>query len=67
MSTTAYNRPPDIASVIQEVINRPRWSSGNALSIILADFASENGWWWEFRTVEFGAANAPKLKIIYTV
>lgn len=31
---TAY-RTPDISSIIQEIVNRPGWSNGNALALIL--------------------------------
>lgn len=66
MSTTTLNKPPDIGPVIQEIINRPGWNSGNALSLLVLDNGSNNDWWWEFRSYAAGAASAPKLTVIYT-
>lgn len=37
MATNDENDSPDIASVIQEIIDRPGWASGNAMTIILQD------------------------------
>ncbi|MHC1576179.1 MAG: LamG domain-containing protein, partial [Methanosarcinaceae archaeon] len=52
---------PDVSAVIQEVINRPGWSSGNSLSIIINGSGR--------RTVESYSGvpdSAPLLNITYT-
>ena len=36
----AYNDSPDIMAIIQEVVDRTGWTSGNALSIFIADDGS---------------------------
>lgn len=52
---------PDLAAVIQEVVNRPGWASGNALSLILSDDGSPM---YEGRTIyarDYSAADAAQL------
>ena len=54
---------PDIASIIQEIVNRPGWSNNNNLTLIF-EHVSGSG----IRTVETydgEAANAPKLSVTY--
>ena len=55
---------PDIASVIQEVIDRALWASGNALSIITIHDGSGNDLRLSPRDVD--EANAPLLTVDYT-
>ncbi len=57
--------PPEIATVIKEVIDRTGWSSGNNLSVIIKDDGSTNDWWMEPRAYAYGASYAPKLRIAY--
>jgi len=55
-----------MATVIQAVINRADWSSGNRLSIILRG----NGQAWArkfFYSYEGNPALAPRLVIVYSV
>ena len=53
-----------VTSVVQEIVDRAGWSSGNALNLIF-DVAS--GCNWRFRTWDFaGNAHGPKLDIDYT-
>jgi WD40 repeat protein len=54
----------DMASVVQEVVNRSGWQSGNSLAIILRGTGSASNY---LLTAAFdgGAANAPKLIISY--
>ncbi len=55
----------EMAPVIQEVVNRADWQSGNGLSIIIKGTGSS--WGRKFVTSYNGsAANAPKLVISYT-
>jgi hypothetical protein len=51
---------------IQEVINRPNWSNGNALSIIIKGTGS--AWGRKFlRSYNGAAATSPKLLLTYTI
>jgi hypothetical protein len=60
----ASQRTPDIALVIEEIVNRPGWSNGNALVIILTGSGLRAA--KSFETAPAGAA-APLLHIEYTV
>ena len=55
----------EVAGVVQEVVDRGDWASGNSLSIILKGTGS--AWGRKFvRSYNGSAANAPKLVITYT-
>ena len=56
----------DMKTVLQEVVNRPDWQSGNAVSAILK--GSGTGTWSRkfFRSFEAGAVTAPRLVVTYT-
>jgi hypothetical protein len=55
----------EMAEVVQEVVNRGDWASGNSLSVILKGTGS--AWGRKFvRSYDGAAANAPKLVITYT-
>ncbi len=65
---TWYNSP-DIKAVIQEVVNRGSWSSGNAMNIFWSDYEdqrSDYNAWREPYSYDGGSASAPKLHIEYT-
>lgn len=63
-NTNTWYSLPDIASVIQEVVNRSDWSSGNNLSVLIKGTGS--AWGRKFiNSFEGGAAAAPKLIITY--
>jgi hypothetical protein len=51
-------RTPDLASVVQEVINRPGWASGNALAFIVTGTGHRTA-----SAYEAGAAKAPLLHV----
>jgi RHS repeat-associated protein len=55
----------EMAGVVQEVVNRGDWASGNSLSIILKGTGSAYGRKF-VRSFDGSAANAPKLVITYT-
>jgi hypothetical protein len=55
---------PDIASVIQEVIDRGGWSEDNALSIIYSTRIHEGGY-RQFSSFDRGSDYAPILEITY--
>lgn len=54
---------PDFAAVIQEIIDRPGWASGNDISIILDGLASTT---FQFRTYDNAVGDGAKLDIDYT-
>lgn len=58
----------DITAAVQEVINRAGWVSGNALVVLIDTHADTSVGEWQdydpFNTA--GAANGPKLDIVYT-
>lgn len=59
----AFNDSPNIKTIIQEIIDRPGWSSGNDI-VILIDYAS--GGDFQFKAYDGSSTNAPKLHIDYT-
>lgn len=68
-STSVYSvftRSPNIASIIQEIVNRPGWTSGNALSIIIQGLSTggnPGGLAYDYQP---GTSN-PKIFVQYTV
>jgi len=60
---SGFRTSPDIAAVIQEIIDRAGWLSGNDLNIILDGLASSS---FVFYSYDNAAADAPKLDIDYT-
>ncbi len=55
----------DATAVVQEVIDRGGWSSGNNMVILLE--GREEAWFYcECRTFDFGSATAARLTIDYT-
>ena len=57
---------PDIAAVIQEIIDRPGWQDGNALALILQNAAdNEQNHYLDAQSYDFNPAIAPKLEIVY--
>ena len=61
---------PDIKAVIQEIIDRPGWASGQDIVIFWEDFEDRSGVesfsYRDCDAHEKSAANAPKLEINYT-
>ena len=55
---------PDIAKVVQKVIDRPGWTAGNAMVIFYSNRRNE-GFNWHFWSYDQSAGNAPKLEITY--
>jgi len=54
---------PDLIDVIQEVINREGWSSGNSLAILYS--TRSEGDYRNFSSYDRGSGFAPKLEITY--
>ena len=64
-SASTWNNLNDMSAVIQELVNRADWQSGNSISIILKGTGST--WARKFaNSFEAGAATAPKLVITYS-
>lgn len=57
----------DVAAVVQEIINRGGWASGNALSILAYDNGSANSTYIGISTYDSNSARGAKLTIDYTV
>ena len=57
----ANQRTPDITALLQEVINRPGWASGNALAVIISGSGHRTAWAWDGKKTA-----APLLHIEYT-
>ncbi len=62
-SADAWYESPDIAEVVQEVINRAGWSANNALAILYSS-RSEGGY-RNFSAYDRGSDYAPMLEITY--
>ena len=62
-----YKSSPDIKSVIQEVINRPGWVSGNSIALLVDGRSDSTHLFWA-RSYEYPTAggSAAKLTIVYT-
>jgi len=65
-STDTYYPSPDIKSVIQEIVNRAGWSSGNDITIILKDDGTSAGTTRNINEYSWSSTNANKLDISYT-
>jgi hypothetical protein len=59
-SGTAYNSP-NLASIVQEIVNRPGWAGGNSMAFIITGTGSRSA-----DSYNGNAANAPKLVVTYT-
>ncbi len=55
-------RTPNLASIVQEIINREGWREGNAMAFIVSSSDSPN-----HRTAENGVSNGPILSIEYDI
>ncbi|MBI2967714.1 MAG: hypothetical protein HYY40_07865 [Bacteroidetes bacterium] len=47
IASTTWNTSPDIATIIQEIVNRPGWASGNALCLITLETGTTTTGSWE--------------------
>ena len=57
---------PDISAVVQEIIDRPGWSAGNALAIIYSTrTGSSKNRYRNFSSYDRGSSYAPRLEITY--
>lgn len=62
-----WRQSPDISSVIQEIVDRPGWSSGNALVLFWADDGSASNNRATGESYDDVPSEAPKLNVTYTV
>lgn len=58
---TAYNSP-NLSTIVQEIANRPGWSSGNSMAFFISGTGSRSA-----ASFEGNASNAPKLTVEYTL
>lgn len=59
-----WTASPDLRSIVQEVVNRPAWQSGNALALLLTSDPANAGY---FDTVAYegNPVSAAKLRVTY--
>jgi len=57
----------DIKLSVQQVIDRPGWESGNALGVMIYDWASGSGDFCQFQDYDRNTSQAAKLTIEYMV
>jgi len=55
-------KSPDISEIVQEIVNRSGWSSGNDINIITTQTSGNRG----ARSYNNSSSNAPKLTVKYT-
>ncbi len=58
----AAQRTSDLKNVIQEIVNRPGWTSGNALALIITGTGHRTAW-----AIDGQPASAPLLHVDYSV
>jgi len=63
VADTDYNSS-DLSAVVQEIVNRPGWASGNALALFLVPEGNQNIWAYSY---DSSPSYAPKLHIEYVV
>lgn len=65
-STTDYTSA-DIKTVIQEIVNRAGWVSGNAIQLLLIDNGTPNDLFAKFMSRDGSSSTCARLTISYTV
>ena len=66
--TTGFGVDPvDIAGVVQEIVSRAGWASGNALAVLAYDNGSANSTYVGVSTYDSASSRGAKLTIAYTV
>lgn len=58
---TGKQRTPDLADVIQEIVDRPGWDSGNAIALVVTGSGTRTA-----DSYDGGANKAPRLHVEYT-
>lgn len=65
-SDEAYFTLEDAASILQEVVNRPGWSSGNYFGVVLRDNGSSADERWQFQDYDRESTEAAEITVDYT-
>lgn len=65
-ASTTYTLP-DISAIIQEIIDRPGWASGNDILIILDDDGSSTNSFVRAAAIDHATIQEPRLNITYTL
>lgn len=65
-ASSQYYATPDLATVIQEIVNRSGWSSGNAILLMYRDNGSTSGNTRQWSTADAVLALRPTISITYT-
>lgn len=55
----------DVTAIIQEIVNRAGWTSGNALSLLMRDAGSTSSEWQDAWSYDGSTTKAAKLDITY--
>jgi hypothetical protein len=60
VASMAYPRSPDLSSIVQEIVNRPGWASGNAVALIISGSGKR-----VTKSYEGQSGSAPLLHVEY--
>lgn len=63
---TGWLASPDLAGLVQEVVDRPGWQPGNALAVLLASDSSNTGY-MDAISYDANPLNAARLQVDYAV
>lgn len=55
-----------ITAIVQEIVNRGGWASGNAMAFVIDDNAGSGTHYWEAEDLEAGPSDEAQLDITYT-
>lgn len=64
--TSSNYDTPDLKTIVQEIINRAGWASGNAIILFIRDNASTAGLYQQMSTYDNNGVSAPLLTVTYT-
>jgi len=56
----------DATAIIQEIVDRAGWASGNALGVVLKENGGSTGARWQFQDYGRNTTQAAKITIVYT-
>lgn len=66
-SSGSYYTWPDFTSVVQEVVDRAGWASGNAMNLFIRDNGSSSGTYTQYYSIDqTGTSMDPYITINYT-
>jgi len=63
---SVYFNLADVSTIIQEIVNRGGWASGNALGVVIKDNGAASGVLFQMQDYGNAPANAARLTINYT-